>query len=203
MKCQKLLPFPGGAFASLKSNQCQGIHASGAELFQRRKAQTDAENLHGLVQLAELGIGGRDADIGVIHVQAIGVSSSGTGHNNACLLAQGQSPFGKAGLGKHGHEVAALGLFPAGYTQRRYALIQMAQNAFKKRRENSGVLFHYLKSMLLILEILHMPELIELIVADGADCKALDGSIALAKHMGVSDDEILDSYEKIVSFFLD
>ena len=33
--------------------------------------------------------------------------------------------------------------------------------------------------------------------------KALDGSIALAKHMGVSDDEILDSYEKIVSFFLD
>lgn len=33
--------------------------------------------------------------------------------------------------------------------------------------------------------------------------KALDGSIALAKHMGVSDDEILDSYEKIVSYFLD
>ena len=33
--------------------------------------------------------------------------------------------------------------------------------------------------------------------------KALDGSIAVAKHMGVSDDEILDSYEKIVSFFLD
>lgn len=33
--------------------------------------------------------------------------------------------------------------------------------------------------------------------------KALDGSIALAKHMGVSDDEILDSYEKIASYFLD
>lgn len=33
--------------------------------------------------------------------------------------------------------------------------------------------------------------------------KALDCSIALAKHMGVSDDEILDSYEKIASYFLD
>ena len=33
--------------------------------------------------------------------------------------------------------------------------------------------------------------------------KALDGSIALAKHMGVSDDEILDNYEKIASYFLD
>lgn len=33
--------------------------------------------------------------------------------------------------------------------------------------------------------------------------KALDGSVALAKYMGVADDEILDSYEKIVSYFCD
>ena len=33
--------------------------------------------------------------------------------------------------------------------------------------------------------------------------RALNGSIILAKHMGVSEDEILDSYEKIVSYFQD
>lgn len=33
--------------------------------------------------------------------------------------------------------------------------------------------------------------------------KALDGSVALAKYMGVPEEEILDSYEKIESYFLD
>jgi hypothetical protein len=33
--------------------------------------------------------------------------------------------------------------------------------------------------------------------------KALDGSVALAKHMGVPTGEILDSYDKIASYFLD
>lgn len=33
--------------------------------------------------------------------------------------------------------------------------------------------------------------------------KALDGSVALAKYMGVPDSEILDSYDKIASYFLD
>lgn len=32
--------------------------------------------------------------------------------------------------------------------------------------------------------------------------KALDGSVALAKYMGVADDEILDSYEKIADYFV-
>ena len=33
--------------------------------------------------------------------------------------------------------------------------------------------------------------------------KALDGSVALAKYMGVPDSEILDDYDKIASYFLD
>ena len=33
--------------------------------------------------------------------------------------------------------------------------------------------------------------------------KALDGSVTLAKHMGVSEDEILDNYNKIASYFVD
>ena len=33
--------------------------------------------------------------------------------------------------------------------------------------------------------------------------KALDGSVALAKYMGVPTGEILDSYDKITSYFLD
>jgi len=33
--------------------------------------------------------------------------------------------------------------------------------------------------------------------------KALDGSVTLAKYMGVSEDEILDDYNKIVSYFMD
>lgn len=32
--------------------------------------------------------------------------------------------------------------------------------------------------------------------------KALDGSIALARYMGVPDKEILDSYDKIADYFL-
>ena len=33
--------------------------------------------------------------------------------------------------------------------------------------------------------------------------KALDGSVALARYMGVPDKEILDSYDKIVNYFFE
>ena len=136
------------------------------KLFQGCQLQAGAEYLHSLFQLLQRGQAGGDADIAVVRVDAVGVSSAGSGHGNARFLAKSQSALGRTGHGVQADKVAALGPLPLSKAQRVDLSFQGVGNQSKFGGHHAGMALHDLNGMGLVLQVAHMAQLIDLVVRD-------------------------------------
>ena len=68
------------------------------QLFQRRKLQAHAEDLHRLLKLRNRRQRRCDADVGVLRVDTVRERCARAGHHNARFLAKSKRPLGKTGL---------------------------------------------------------------------------------------------------------
>ena len=129
------------------------------QLFKRRDLYADTEDFHGLLEILEGWIGGRDTDVAVVGVLAVGEGGTSAGHDHASLLGQGDRPLGGAGHGIEADEVTALGPTPGGDLKRRDLPVEGVQDRDELGPQYTGVLFHELQGVRLVLEILHVPQL--------------------------------------------
>ena len=136
------------------------------QFFQCGQLQTDGEHFHCLVEVFHRGQAGSQTQMVVVGVKAVGVGSTGGGQHNTGFPAQAPGALGSTGHGVQGYEVAAAGIGPVSDVQILDLLVQPLCQNFKLGSHDGSVTLHDLQGVLLVLQILHVTQLVDLVVGD-------------------------------------
>ena len=113
------------------------------------------------------GIGGREAQIGVARVLAVGVGRARAGEDDARLPHQRPDALGAAVHQRKADEIAAVRLCPGSDPEPAELGLQRLKHDVKLRADDVGVALHDLVNVRGALQVARLPQLIQLVEADG------------------------------------